>query len=176
MEDLNYFKQFDIKFGTLGIGLHEYEIKVDKTFFSKHQNEEIKDAGVNILLKVNKKETMSVFDFLLEGTLTLACDICLEDLIYPFNTEEEWIIKISHEHKENEDDNIIYVNPNEYTYNIEQILYEIIYAQIPMRKVHKDTHQPCNQEMINWIEQNTQQQSRETDPRWDALKEIKLKK
>lgn len=173
VEDLEYFKQFDIKFATLAIGTHEFDLKIDKTFFTKHNNEEIEDAEVAVSLTVNQKENMSVFDFTVNGKLILICDICLESLEYAFCTEEKLILKTSNEQRRNEDENIVFINPSIQVYNVEQILYEIIYGQIPMRKAHQDVNQSCNKDMINRIKQNSKKQTHELDPRWEALKEIK---
>lgn len=174
VEEINYFKQFDIKFSTLRIGLHEYKIEINKTFFQKHENDEIKDADVEILLKVNKQETMIIFDFDMKGFLTLSCDVCLEDINYPIQTKEELIVKLSQQHRESDDENIAYISPNEHTYNIEQYIYEVLYALVPMRKTHMDLNQACNELMIQYIEKANQETNREPDPRWEALKEIKL--
>jgi len=174
VEDLKYFKQFDIKFATLGIGIHEFDLKIDKTFFTKHNNEEIKDADIDIRLSLNKKETMCLFQFSLKGKLILVCDVCLENLEYIFHSEEELILKISNEKRQSEDENIVYIHSNEQIYNVEQFLYEIIYAQVPMRKSHQDMNQTCNQEMIHWIEMNSKEKIQHTDPRWETLKDIKL--
>ncbi|MBP7103002.1 MAG: DUF177 domain-containing protein [Bacteroidales bacterium] len=174
MKDIKYFKQFDIKFATLGIGLHEFDLKIDNTFFSKHTNEEIKDADIDIKLSLNKKETMCLFNFSLQGKLVLICDLCLEDLEYVFHTKEELILKISNEVRQSEDENIVYIHSNEQIFNVEQFLYEIIYAQVPMRKAHQEMNQTCNQEMIHWIEMNSKEKIQHTDPRWEGLKDIKL--
>jgi len=176
VEDLKYFKQFDIKLSTLIIGLHEFNLIIDKTFFTKHLNEEIKDANIDILLKVNKKETLYLFDFTLNGNITLQCDVCLEDMEYPIETEEELIVKVSLKAGQQEDQNIVFISPNEQTYNVEQIIYEIIYAQVPMRKAHQDINKSCDQEMIQWIAQTSIKQTQDTDPRWEALKNLKLDK
>jgi uncharacterized metal-binding protein YceD (DUF177 family) len=177
VEDKNYFKQFDIKLSTLIIGLHEFHFSINKSFFLKHPNEEIIDSHLDIQLKVNKKETMSLFTFILKGSITLQCDVCLEELEYPVDTEEELIVKVSsQESGRQEDENIVFISPNEQNYNVEQYIYEIIYAQIPMRKSHQDINQLCDNEMIEWIEKNANKQIEATDPRWEALKNIKLDK
>ena len=41
-------------------------------------------------------------------------------------------------------------------------------------KTHLDLNQDCNELMIQYIEKTNQETSREMDPRWEALKEIKL--
>lgn len=174
VEETKYFKQFDIKFSTLGIGLHEFVLNIDKTFFLKHANDEIKDADIQICLTVHKSETMAVFDFDLKGTLIVSCDICLEDLTYPIHIKEELILKTSQEHRESEDENIAYVNPNEHQYNVELFLYEVLYASLPMRKTHPEMNQTCNDIMIQYLEKSSQSTKPEIDPRWEALKEIHL--
>lgn len=178
VEDLIYFKQFDIKLNILTIGLHEFNFKVNKTFFTRHINDEIIDADVEVLLQISKKETMYMLDFTLNGSLTLQCDICLDNMEYLIQTEEKLILKTINESLEQDYDNIVFINPQDQIYNIEQIIYEVLYAQIPMRKTHEEKNQACNQEFISWLNQNKEKQMHEqtTDPRWDTLKKIKIGK
>ncbi len=175
VEDLVYFKQFDIKLSMLTIGLHEFNFTIDKFFFEKHINDEIIDANVEILLQINKKETMYLLNFTVSGALTLQCDVCLDDMEYLIQTEEELILKTTNENLEKDYDNIDFISPQEQTYNVEQIIYEVLYAQIPMRKTHEENNQTCNQEFINWLLQNEEKEKQTTDPRWDTLKKIKNK-
>jgi len=175
VEDLKYFKQFDIKFSTLAIGIHEFHLDIKKKYFAKHKNEEIIDANIQVLLELNKKENLCIFNFTIDGQLTLQCDICLDDLAYPIHTEETLILKLSEETTgEYEDENILFVNTNEHIYNIEQVLYEIIYAQIPMRKSHEDVEQECNKNMIKQLELYTSKQTQAIDDRWEVLKNLKI--
>ena len=56
MEDKVYFKQFDIEFVKLPLGVSGFELAVDKRFFEKHTNDEILDADILVQLQVEKKE------------------------------------------------------------------------------------------------------------------------
>ncbi len=175
VKDLKYFEQFDIKLSILTIGIHEFTLNINNTFFSKHKNEEIKGANVKVLLKVSKKENLCLFTFTVKGELTLECDVCLDDLQYSIATEETFILKLSKDDETNEDVNILYIKPNDYIYNVEQVLYEMIYAQIPMRKSHEDLQQTCNKNMTTRLELYTNKQRQQTYERWDALKKLNIK-
>ena len=61
MKDSVYFEQFDIEFSKFPMGKSEQDMKITKTFFEKHSNEEIKDADVNVHLVFNKQETFMTF-------------------------------------------------------------------------------------------------------------------
>lgn len=178
MEDKSYFKQFDVEFVKLPLGKHGFECKVDKTFFEKHTNDEISDADVKVSLQVEKLETLMYFRFHIEGDITLKCDLCLDNLHFPVDTAEDFVLKKAHRDEvPTEDENMIYLEPDAYSYNIEQIVYELIYASVPMRKVHSDyPGQQCNQEMLDLLEahQQKEEEEKECDPRWEALKNIKL--
>ena len=178
MEDKLYFEQFDVAFVKLSLGKHELECKVDKTFFEKHTNDEISDADVKVSIQIEKLETMMHFRFHLQGDITLKCDLCLDDLHFPLDTSEDFVLKKAHRDEVlSEDENMIYLDQDAYSYNIEQIVYELIYAAVPMRKVHGDyPGQQCNQEMLNLLEAHQQKEENTVvcDPRWEALKNVKL--
>ena len=177
MEDTFYFKQFDIEFVKFPIGKSGLELKVDKRFFEKHTNDEISDAEVDVLLEIDKKESFMRFRFHLKGTVTLCCDICLEKLLFPLEVTETFTFrKTDRTAEDSEDENVITLPPEAYSYNVEQLLYELIYAAVPMRQVHSDyPGQQCAPDMLERLEK-LQGKKEETmcDPRWEALKNIKL--
>ena len=176
MEDKVYFKQFDIEFVKLPLGQHELTLEVDKRFFEKHTNDEISDSEVKVRLQVEKKEHLMRFRFLLRGTVTLKCDLCLEALLFPLETEEDFIVKMTPKEEEApEDEHCIHLPEKAFSFNVEQLVYELIYAAIPMRKVHEDyPGQQCNASMLSLLEAHQQKKNTECDPRWEALKNIKL--
>lgn len=176
MEDKVYFEQFDIQFVKFPIGKSECDMKLTKTFFEKHTNEEIVDADVNVHLIFNKQENFMTFHLHLKGDVTLKCDVCLEDLHFPLDVQDDFLLKISEEEGiDKEDENVIYVANGAYSYNLEQLLYELVYADIPLKKVHSDyPGQACNEEMLRLIESLQNQKAEETNPQWDALKKLKL--
>ena len=176
MKDKVYFEQFDIEFVKFPIGESEYDMRITNTFFEKHTNEEIVDANVDVHLVFNKQETFMTFHLHLKGDVTLKCDVCLEDLHFPLDVQDDFLLKFSQEEGvDSEDENVIYLASGAYHYNMEQLLYELVYADIPLRKVHDDyPGQSCNAEMLELIKAHQYQKTEETNPQWDALKDLKL--
>ena len=177
MEDKIYFKQFDIEFIKLPLGVSVMNLEVDRRFFEKHTNDEISDAAVNILLQIEKKERFMRFQFHLTGTITLRCDICLEKLYCPIDVTEFYTLrKAEKDEQPSEDEQMIFLSPEAYSYNVEQLLYEMIYAAVPMRKVHEDyLGQQCDPDMLNLLKAHQKNEKNTTcDPRWDARKNLKL--
>jgi len=173
MEDKEYFKQFDIPLGSLGLGTHCFELEVNNTFFEKHGNEDITGADVRAKLNVEHLETMFIFNFHLNGNLYSTCDLCLEKLSIPVANDEKLILKIVSQACESDDSDIVFISENTHLYNVEQNLFEYLYALIPIRKVHQETGtETCNPEMLSLIENAKVKQTKETDGRWEALKEL----
>ena len=175
MEDKGYFKQFDIQFGNLGFGIHRSDLEISNSFFEKHNNEDITDANVKIRLEVERKENLVILHFEMEGTLYSNCDVCLEEISIPVHHSEKLFLKIVPNPHESDDENIVFISENAHSYNVEQVIFEYLYAQIPMRKVHGEIgDQVCNQEMLSLIEKAKAKSAKQEDARWNALKNIKL--
>ena len=175
MKDKNYFKQFDIRFGSLAIGNHQQEVEINQSFFERYDNEQITDANIIIKINIDRKESMVSLDFEIEGTLVSYCDLCLEELTISVAKHEILILKITGEAKESDDENIIFLGEKEYTFNTEQVINEYLMSLIPMRKTHQEiSNGSCNQQMIDLIEQAKAKPSQAFDERWEALKNIKI--
>ena len=174
MKKNEYFKQFDIRFGSLALGKHQREIEIEKAFFEKHINDDIKDASVMIKIDIEKKENMVHLFFNLSGNLHTTCDLCLENLIIPVNQKEVLLLKMTDTAKESDDENIVYLKNTEYTYNVEQVIYEYLLTLIPMRKTHQDLGEQCDKSMLELIEKAKIKQEPIVDERWEALKNIKF--
>ncbi|MDR1878593.1 MAG: DUF177 domain-containing protein [Bacteroidales bacterium] len=176
MKAKDYFKQFDVRFGTLAFRPHQMVVNVNRLFFEKHVNEDITDADIVVSLTINRMETMLEIAFEIQGKLISICDVCLEELVIPVEKHENLILKITGKAENSDDESIVYVAREQHSYNIEQILYEYIVCSIPIRKDHQQTGTGnCNPEMLQLIEQaKNKPSSLQQDERWDALKKIKL--
>ena len=175
MGDKKYYKQFDIRFGTLAVGYHQQEVEINQSFFEKYNNEQITDANIIIKIDVDRKENMVSLDFNIEGTIISYCDLCLEELRIPVAKHEILILKIVKENQESDDESIVFLGEKEHTFNTEQIISEFLMSLIPMRKTHQEIgDQACNQQMLDLIEQAKVKSSPIEDERWEALKNIKI--
>jgi len=175
MENKDYFKQFGIHFGNLSFGKHCFDLEIADTFFEKYDNEDITGANISVQLEVERQETLVILHFRLHGTLYSSCDLCLEKLSIPVAAEEKLILKIVSQPYESDADDIVFISENTHFYNVEQVIFESLYALIPIRKVHEDFGtETCNQEMLLLIEKAKVKQKKQEDERWNALRNIKL--
>ncbi len=69
---------------------------------------------------------------------------------------------------------IVTIPKTESNIDLSQYIYEYINLMLPIKKVHpddEDGNSTCNKEMTDRLNKYSEQKS---DPRWDALKDIKL--
>jgi uncharacterized metal-binding protein YceD (DUF177 family) len=175
MKEKDYFKQFDICFGNLSFGKHSLSVEVKDTFFEKFEIEDVTGADVQVLIELERKETLVILHFEMQGDLYSVCDLCLEEITIPVADSRNLILKFVSEPCQSDDEDIVFIKENTYSYNVEQVIFEYIYALMPMRKVHGETGSgTCNQEMLSLIENATQKPTEREDARWEALKYIDL--
>jgi len=173
--DKEYFKQFNIRFGSLALGKHQLEVEINNIFFEKYKNDDIKNGDIRVNIKLERKESMVVLNFDLRGNIVSFCDVCLEDLTIPIAKQEILILKTTGTARESDNENIVFVGEKENFYNIEQLLYEYIVTSIPIRKVHQEMGtETCNPDMLKRIEKAKNESYSQEDERWNVLKEIKF--
>ena len=99
----------------------------DGQFFASFENSEIKDADLDIAVDIDNDEFEIVVECRIQGTVTVICDRCLEDLVLPVSTSFE------------EDE----------TLDLNQDIYDFVCLSLPMRKVHPDGE--CNEETLRYL-------------------------
>ena len=166
-----------INFGSLASGEHEFEFTVNNSFFQTFEHSVIQKGDIDVLVVVEKKENMLLLDFTMEGTVTVPCDRCLEDLDLDIEGYNELIVKIG-DHQEELSEDVIMISSKDYEIDVAQYIYEFITLMIPMRNVHdeKENGQVCDPAILKELEKHISHQNEETpqDPRWDDLKNINL--
>jgi uncharacterized metal-binding protein YceD (DUF177 family) len=119
-------------------------------------------------------------DFMLSGTANVVCDTCLAAVDMPISLEFKLVIKFS-DSENLADDEIIYLNRGEHEYDLKQFLYESLIVAIPSKKSCDEVPEPkpCNKDVLakiglvtNVEEAEEESGEKDTDPRWDKLKDI----
>ena len=67
---------------------------------------------------------------------------------------------------------------NENAIDLKQLIFELIILNLPNRRQHplnEDGSSNCNKEMIVLVNKYTLKEKKSSDPRWDALKKLKIK-
>ena len=99
----------------------------DGEFFAAFENSEIKDADLNISVDIFNDEFEIKVKCGIEGSVTVTCDRCLEDLVLPVRTSFE------------EDE----------TLDLNQDIYDYVCISLPMQRVHPEGE--CNEETVKYL-------------------------
>ena len=179
---MNSSRAFVVNFGSLPAGEHEFEFHVGDTFFQQFENSIIENGDVDVLVVLEKKEHLLLIDFTMQGTITLPCDRCLEDIELELESHNELIVKQGADKDETSED-VIVISPREYELDLAPFIYEYLTVSLPLRVVHEDEEgrPACDPEILKELEKHLSHSDSEekedepaTDPRWDILKNINL--
>lgn len=175
--------------------IQEEKYLLDNQYFANIGGEDIQKGKINASVRIVKK--VGVFDcsFKLDGVVVVPCDRCLDDMDYPLETTAHLIVKFGKDYSE-ESDEIVVIPESEGVINLAWFLYEFIVLAIPIKHVH--TPGKCNKQMNvklkkhmvksgddddsfdmdspdNIVVTDEDPIEETTDPRWDALKDMKEK-
>ena len=139
------FEIYDIPLKELSEGTHEYEFLLDDKFFEELEGPEIGRGNVEAFVSVKKTAHAFEIDFDLQGSITIQCDRCLDDMNLDVDCEERFLVKFGDEYSE-EEGNLIVVPEAEGAINLAWYLYECIALRIPIRHVHPAGE--CNEAMV----------------------------
>lgn len=169
-----------IQFSGLKSGKYEFDYVLDGSFFEGFENEELQDGKVDFAVNLEKKERLLMINFVWKGKVKSICDRCLGELEVPVEGEQTLCVKFS-DTETSEDENVVYLPEDAYQIDLSQWMYEFVAVSLPMQRVHPEGE--CDPEMLRFIsnqngnEPDTEDEERgnrdgETDPRWDALKQL----
>lgn len=163
---------YTIQFSGLSTGSHYFEFEVENTFFDHFENEEIKESDIHVGVELLKHTNMLELFFTIHGTLKVMCDICTYDVNIPITSKEKLIVKFGEKNNLNEE--IITLAHGEHQINISPFIYEFALLALPVKRVHAANE--CDKEMIKKVNEYVKKApaTEQPDPRWAALKNIKL--
>ena len=128
--------KYDLEFKGLSEGLHEFEFEVQDRFFEHFEQGLVTKGDVQVKVMLEKRSSFMKLFFDLDGDVELICDRCLESYLQKLNNRYELFVKFGE--NENDDDEIIWILPEEHKINLAQLIYEYIILSIPMKRVHPD--------------------------------------
>ena len=166
--------EFLIPVSGLALGVHDFKFDIDDAFFAEMDYSEVKQGKVSVELNIVREERMMTLTFQLEGTVRVPCDRCADEFDIPIQSEQVFTIKLGSEEVEESDDMVV-VPADQHAYDIRSLVYEYIILAIPIHRVHPEGE--CNPEVLALISQDedfVEEKEVETDPRWAALKGIKI--
>lgn len=194
MSDINIFRimgkftEFKVPLKMLTKGEHTYTYHLDKVFFKNMESTDVRDADLEVTLKVVYTGELYNLDFKVEGTVTTLCDRCLDDLVLPIDTDYAISVKYGDDYND-DSDTLMEIPYSDNDLNVAYMIYDTVSLAIPIKHVHPLGK--CNRamttmlkkhratgidgddmadEMMDEIESGSFDDNTPSDPRWDALK------
>lgn len=189
------FTEYMLPLKSLPEGTHKFQYTLGKQFFTNMESDDVRDADVKVDLKVVHRNGAYDLNFTFTGTVTVACDRCLDDLELPIDTEYHLVVKYGDAYRDDADDYLEIPESDNYL-NVAYMIYDTVSLAIPIKHVHPlgkcnramstllkkhrtrlpgDTDAELEDELIDEMEagdadQPAAEEPAATDPRWDALK------
>lgn len=142
-------KQFIIPFVGLKQGKHEFSYDITDAFFETYEYSIIQQGDVHIDFVLDKKDTMMVGEFQLEGRVKTDCDRCNDIIEIPIEGEFKLVYKFAN--VDEEDEALVVIFPEEFEINIKDSLLEFMTVLLPSRSVHDEGE--CNEDMLNYLKE-----------------------
>lgn len=165
-----------IQFSGLKPGRYSYRYELDRSFFEVFENEELCEGKVDFEVNLERHERMLMFNFAFEGRMKTICDRCLREMEVPVKGEQTLCVKFS-DTETSEDEDVVILPDGAYEIDLAQWMYEYVAVSMPMQCVHPEGE--CDPEMLRYITEESEEDGEpkemaagETDPRWDALKQL----
>ena len=168
-------RQYAIPFRGLKEGKHRYHFDIEDSFFEHFDSSEISGADMLARIDLEKHSQFLELHFSLSGNVIVSCDRCLEEFPLEIQHQAKLYIRFG-EHTYEQTDEVLVLADSENEVKLGQYLYEYIHLALPYQKVHPETGgiSGCNPDMKKVLDElrSDELKPKETDPRWDKLKEI----
>ncbi|MGD1319420.1 YceD family protein [Chryseobacterium sp. CBo1] len=173
---MDKLRNYDVSFSGLKTGKHEFRFEIDKEFFQLFDTEqEFTDPKIAVDVLLDKHTTFLEFEIKVDGTVELVCDITNENFTHPIENQIGILVKFGEEYDDSEED-VITIPTNDHAFNVAQLIYENVALSIPMKKISPNVSDEDLAILEKFSPKETEEEEEhESDPRWDALKNLKNK-
>ncbi len=129
----------------LSAGKHEYGFSVGFGFIEQFGNSTITDCDCSVRVELDKSSTFLGARCVVEGSVAVECDRCLERLDIPVSFDHKLTVKFSGAGQEPDDD-VAFIEEGACELDLSQFVYDYICLSVPIVKVHPAGG--CNPEMV----------------------------
>ncbi len=169
-------KEFTLPFSGLKQGKHEFDYVINNEFFESFEYTEFNSTNIELKVIMNKSSTMLELELKAEGIVNVDCDLTSEPYDQLVSASLELVVKFGDEFND-EDDEILVIPHGAHQVNIAQYVYEMLVLAVPQKRVHPGVLDgTLKSEALVKLQELQPKDKREnkedTDPRWDALKNI----
>ncbi len=143
-------KEFLIPIKGLSTGKHKYSFMLDTEFFSRFDDSLVSEANLTADIVLEKQPLWIGVTGKVAGEVVTECDRCLDELKLPLKTDVRLIVKFARTDGEEDNDEVMILEPDEAELNLEQFFYDYVCLALPLQKVHPKGE--CNSEMAKKLE------------------------
>ena len=145
---------FKVPLNGLAQGRTQFDWTAGKEFFANFENSEILDAGIDVGVIVEKSNRYIGVDCEIEGSVTVRCDRCFEDLSLPVSTGFLLSVKFSSEPSEEglmqeSEREIVCLSETDADLDLSQIVYDYVCLSLPLQRAHPEGE--CNPEALKYL-------------------------
>ena len=169
-------EQFKIDLKNQKDEVRTLDFDLDDWFFNALDGSEVKQGALHVSVSIRKMTGFYELLFHTEGTVTVTCDRCLDDMSQPIKADNRLIVKLGAAYSE--EDDVMTVAEDEGILDTSWLIYEFIVLAIPIKHVHAPGK--CNPAMSQVLEELSADRSSDEasdqpiDPRWSALEKLKI--
>tara|TARA_R110000751_G_scaffold104005_1_gene199375 strand:- start:17 stop:619 length:603 start_codon:yes stop_codon:yes gene_type:complete len=179
---MKHLKTYTIQFVGLKQGEHDFQFKIDNTFFEHFEYDDFNSIDIDLKIKLIKKSTLLEFYFDAKGSVNVNCDITNEPYDQPIEATYKLVVKFGQDYNDEIDD-ILIIPHGEYEVNIAQYIYELIVLAMPAKRIHPGVEDgTLESDILDKLEElsikdkeadsDEEPQEKEIDPRWEKLKDF----
>ncbi len=171
-----------LKLKTLPFGTHTVECHLDESFFNLEEQTEVRHADVNVTMNViRKSENTFRLEIACDGTVTIPCDRCLDNLDLPVETDYCLNVEQLGTELDDSNDGLLIVPSDWRELDAAPIVRDTVLLALPMTRCHEN-EDDCNADMLELLDSHRAEavpddddvsETTGTDPRWEALKKLK---
>lgn len=166
-------REFEIPFAGLKQGKHEFDYVIENEFFESFDYTEFNSAHIGLKVLMTKLSTLLELEFKADGIVNVDCDRSGEPYDQPISGSLELVVKFGDTFND-EDDEILIIPHGSHQVNISQYVYEMLVLAVPRKRVHPGVLDGTLQsEALKKLKElQPKEKKDDTDPRWDALKDL----
>ena len=146
---------FLIPLNGLARGRTETVMKVGKEFFESFENSEILDADLDVCVVIEKSGDYTGVDCHVSGSVSVACDRCLDPLALPVDTVALLSVKFGDGGAAGGDDDdssgreIVWLSGDDAELDLAQVIYDYVCLSLPMLRMHPEGE--CNPLVMKYL-------------------------
>lgn len=170
-------ESYKILLNDLKSGVLTRSWNVSGKFFEEFGNEEVSHADLLVEVEARRTGASVIVDVDIDGTMTVPCDRCLEDVIMKIDTGAGLKIRFgecSADTDEEDGRELVWIPEGELEFDLSQTIYDYACLALPLKRCHEDGG--CNPDALKHLtddpgRENSPETPAETNP-FAALKDL----